>query len=83
MGDNLKVRIDGGRTIDARRCTVNKRRNQDHVQNSDRRPTSMIKNIVQKEGGCVQEGDICPDTWVVIGNSTFCFPRLEMRKRRE
>ena len=63
-----------------RKGGVNKRRNQDHVQHSYRGPTGTMKTLFKEEGGCVQERDICPDTWVMTENLELRFPRLEKRK---
>ena len=48
-----------GAQLQELRREVDKRRNQGHVQNSYRGSAGTIYNIVQKEGGCVKDEDIC------------------------
>ena len=66
-------------TVTGAKEGVNKGRNQDHVQNSDRDPTGMIENIVQNR-------ERLRSIHRYMGSdrtSGICSPRLEKRKGRE
>ena len=72
MEDEAKI-DDEDRTRCARWCTVtggkeevNKRRNQNRVQKSNEGQRARWTISFEKGEACAQEGDICPDIWVVI-----------------
>ena len=83
---------DKNGTADAKECMVTGAENGStkvgtrNMSNSHRPrgQTSTTENIGQKKGGgCIEEGDVCSGTWVMIGNLAPCFPYLEKRKGRD